>query len=348
MGAPHRPGPPEPDDPFEGLALDDAFVRGAEVVEDSAAAREHRAARIEAEQRSLAEGLEIQRAEIDRTLRGAARRARRAQRGSNWQRLGVVALLVAIFGTLLVLNARTSRATVVTATAGDSSGGAVATSRRPPAGGHDQPEPLRAPASVARESSAYGFLATQEGGGPVAYDPCRAVHVVVDDRTAFDGGAEALQEALDDVGHATGLVIEVEGPTDETPSATREAYQPDRYGPRWAPVLIAWSDPSETPALDGDVAGIGGSSYVSTDRGSVYVTGSVELDGPQLAEIADGPEGLTGVRGAIAHQLGHLVGLADVSDPTQLMSATSTATGFADGDLTGLARLGRGECVPSV
>jgi hypothetical protein len=48
-------------------------------------------------------------------------------------------------------------------------------------------------------------------------------------------------------------------------------------------------------------------------------------------------------------RLGHLVGLAHVSDGSQLMYPTTSAVlDFAPGDLSGLVELGRGECVPGV
>ncbi|MCR6491586.1 hypothetical protein [Cellulomonas sp. P24] len=45
--------------------------------------------------------------------------------------------------------------------------------------------------------------------------------------------------------------------------------------------------------------------------------------------------------------MGHLVGLGHVDDPHQLMSPTLGApVTFQDGDLAGLAQLGRGACAP--
>ena len=60
------------------------------------------------------------------------------------------------------------------------------------------------------------------------------------------------------VSAASGLQFVYDGTTAEAPSKTRETYQPDRYGKQWAPVLIAWSTPEESPDLAGKVAGTGG------------------------------------------------------------------------------------------
>lgn len=145
----------------------------------------------------------------------------------------------------------------------------------------------------------------------------------------------------------TGLAFQAEGATDEPATEQREAFQPARYGDRWAPVLIAWSDPSEVPDLEGDVAGMGGSTGVTAGpRGPrVYVSGIVALDGPQLGGLLAAEGGPAQVRAVILHELGHLVGLDHVDDPGQLMHAREAVTDLQSGDLTGLSRLGAGPCV---
>lgn len=210
---------------------------------------------------------------------------------------------------------------------------------------------LGSPPATPGTSDSYGFMATHEDGTPVAYDPCRPVHLVVREAGAPPGGRRLLLEAVARVSAATGLRFVDDGTTTEAPSDDRAAFQPDRYGDRWAPVLVAWSTPDEQPDLTGDVAGQAGSVRTSRHGGpTVYVTGQVELDGPQLQARMARPSGEAVVRGVIEHELGHLVGLDHVDDPTQLMYPRTTAavTDYADGDLEGLARLGRGVCDPDL
>ena len=55
-------------------------------------------------------------------------------------------------------------------------------------------------------------------------------------------------------------------------------------------------------------------------------------------------------RSIVLHELGHLIGLAHVDDEQQLMfpEARREVPDFAAGDLTGLAALGSGACVPEL
>lgn len=221
---------------------------------------------------------------------------------------------------------------------------------RPTPGGQAQSSPLGEPAP-GTHSSAFRFLATQEGGDePVAYDPCRPVHVAVGG-SAPAGGDAALTAAVAEVSEATGLRFVRDAPTDEPASDDREAYQPERYGDRWAPVLIVWETDDLHPDLAAGGVGLGGSRSLSLPGGpSVYVTGQIELDARQLAEVLARPDGADQVRVIVQHELSHVVGLGHVDDPGQVMfpEARPGVHDFGAGDLTGLAALGRGVCVPEL
>ena len=198
------------------------------------------------------------------------------------------------------------------------------------------------------EHGDYAFLQTQASSDePVAWDPCRPVHLVVNTRTAPPDGLELLREAAASVGKATGLRIVVDGTTTERLGRTRRPVQVARYGDRWAPVLVAFTDEQQTPALDFDVVGVAGSRALPLASGErVYVTGAVALDGPQLGQLGDGFDGRAKVRAVIEHELSHVVGMGHVLDSRQLMSERMHAgiDSFGSGDRAGLARLGAGRC----
>lgn len=235
---------------------------------------------------------------------------------------------------------------------GDPIAAAVATGARPTPAPATSSEPLGTPLAPPPGGGDHEFIATQETTtDPVAYDPCRPIPVVVNSRTAPPGAQTLLDEALATIAEITGLSFVVEGPTDEGITAERPPFQPDRYGDRWAPVLVAWSDPAELPALDGPVAGVGGSTPAHTPDGGplVYVTGIVALDGPAFTEILGREGGWNVARAIVMHELSHLVGLHHVEGDDQLMAEHGgSVTQPQAGDRTGLARLGRGACVPSL
>ncbi len=195
----------------------------------------------------------------------------------------------------------------------------------------------------------YTFLDTKLG--PPRYDPCRPIHYVIRDQHTPAGGDEAIREAVAAVSKATGLRFIADGTTTETPSPTRPAYQPARYGNRWAPVLIAWTSPSEIPRLKGDIAGLGGSTAYSTSAGHgwAYVSGVVYLDTAQLVSLQATTHGSVTEKLVIEHELGHVVGLGHVNDPHQIMYPSSShLSGYGAGDLRGLAYEGSGSCHPEL
>lgn len=193
----------------------------------------------------------------------------------------------------------------------------------------------------------FGFIAKQDDKKtPVTYDPCAPIHIVVNQRTAVPEATRLVDEAIQRVQEASGLVFVVDGDTDEVPSKQRDA-QIDRYGDGWAPVLLAWSDPEETPDLEGNTAGYGGSRGAARDDHLWFVSGGLTLDGPQLDDLIDSPNGWDAARAVVMHELGHVVGLNHVDDRAELMQPTGSAnrTEWGPGDLEGLAALGSGPCV---
>jgi hypothetical protein len=203
-------------------------------------------------------------------------------------------------------------------------------------------------------ASGYAFLhADPSGCQPIRFPACDPVHYVLNDALAPPGAVDDVHAAVDRLAVATGLTFVYDGPTDEPLDAGRPAYQPERYGERWAPILIGWSTlgTGSGPDSSGDdiiVAGKGKPIQVSTSlvSGVLELNADVILNRDTQERLPGGfGEGITRGR-VLLHELGHVIGLGHVSSPAQLMYAelaehTSSTAEFGVGDRVGLRLVGR-------
>ena len=233
-------------------------------------------------------------------------------------------------------------------TAGEAGGRPPAEARTgaPPVGVGEKDAPLGQPTPPAVGSDAYRFLAVNGDGSPVGYSPCRPLHYVVNDALAPAGAQQLVADAITAISAATGIAFIDDGTTTEQPSPQRPPYQPDAYGERWAPLLIAWTTPEVAPQLKGKVIGTGGSTHYSYGDGpKTFVTGGLDLDAPQIADELLNPDGHLYATAVILHELSHVMGLDHVADPTQLMyPEIGTPEGLSAGDLNGLFELSKAQC----
>ena len=189
----------------------------------------------------------------------------------------------------------------------------------------------------------YAVWSRNADGTPVRWDPCQPIHWVLDPTGAPAGALADLDTATQRVTEATGIRFVYDGTTTEEPTRERHPFQPDRYGAdRWAPVLIAWAAPhtSGVPLADSDRA-VSIPVAVGGDDHQVFATGQIVLN--RFAPLADGFTDRAHSWGAVMlHELGHLVGLDHVDDPTQLMYRFpgDGPVRWGPGDLRGLAAVG--------
>lgn len=196
-------------------------------------------------------------------------------------------------------------------------------------------------------TGAHAFMTTTADGRPVTYDPCRPIHYVVNPTDMPRGGLELARSAIREISAASGLAFIEDGVTLEPLAESRAPRQPQRYGDRWAPVLIGWVDAAKFPLVSGDIAGVGGSSVVAPEGpGSErYVSGQVALNRDWFTATVARPGGDANARAVVMHELGHLVGLAHVHDSAELMAESNSGlTELGPGDRQGLATVGAGRC----
>jgi hypothetical protein len=211
-------------------------------------------------------------------------------------------------------------------------------------------QPLGHPLAQASDSQDYAFIGRVGGTSsePVRFDPCRPIHVVVNTALSPAGADKLLRNGLAELSRTTGLRFVLDGTTTEAPTEMRPPTDPQRYGDRWSPVLVAWTDPQTVARLQGRVAGLGGpvGAPYSTNRDKHWVSGEVYLDGPTFAEVLSRPgDGWWQAQAIVMHELAHLVGLNHVAAASELMYSDNVGVvTFGAGDLEGLRKLGDGPC----
>ena len=206
--------------------------------------------------------------------------------------------------------------------------------------------PLGTPPPATGEGG-YVFTASHADGSPVTFDPCRRVHVAVNPAQEPPGARDLLLRVLGELSQATGLQIVLDGDTTEVMTGHRSAYQPGLYGDRWAPVLVTWASPAVNPMLSGDVLGRAGPiPFAGRDPDSVrWVSGQAVFNAPAVGALLElGRD--ADAKAVLLHELGHVVGLAHVPDPFQVMYDTNSypLSSYRAGDRRGLELLGMGRC----
>ena len=198
-------------------------------------------------------------------------------------------------------------------------------------------------------SKEFTFMASH-AGDPVRWNPCEAIHYVVNLGAAPAGSLRDVQDAALRLTEATGIAFVYEGLSDESPTLDRDVYQAERYGDRWAPVLIGWVDPRTSSikfVVDGqEAAGVAGP--LAPDSGeNIYVSGVVAINAADPNPPGFASPGSQGP--VVLHELAHVLGLGHFKAQGELMEPSGGGvTDLGPGDLEGLRVLGSSSgCLPT-
>lgn len=209
------------------------------------------------------------------------------------------------------------------------------------------------PAVPITTSGTFKWSATANGQ-PVRWDSCRPIYWVDNPANELPAVHSAVVQAFERISAQTGLKFVYGGTTRETFSAHRNVATTSVYqgmNPYWKPVLVTFlnkkafasalaSTNNDNP---NDVVAFAGPNEIDTADDAVYVSGDITVsnDASKEAIATDGVEKVIAI---LLHEMGHLVGLAHVSDKNQIMYPYINRLDLGPGDKKGLALAGRGVC----
>ena len=200
-----------------------------------------------------------------------------------------------------------------------------------------------------RSAGEHAFLHSAFGR-PIRWNPCEPIHYQVNLADAPEDALEEIRTATDRVTAATGIGFQFDGVTDRTPQQQeQDFFEADLLHEVWYPVLFAWLPDDQ---FQSEFAGPATHRALAV---AVPVRGEVETEDQYTSAIVVVDAG-AGLRGGfdgrynlgivLMHELGHVVGLAHVKDPAEVMFADPNGFprpihDWGPGDLDGLELLGK-------
>jgi hypothetical protein len=190
----------------------------------------------------------------------------------------------------------------------------------------------------------YRFDSADSKGRPVTWRPCSRVAIVLNPVGAPSWAEAALRGAIADVRARSGVRLSYAGRSTAVPKANwgQAGHLSDGY---WRPVLVAWVEASSPHLVPGSSATTTSVMTRTAEGLTRRVAGLITVNREHNPLYPTSAQVGWSLRLLLQHELGHLVGLDHVADPTQLMYPQAGHTrGWGAGDLSGLRKLGSTRC----